>query len=77
MNTLLKELIILIFRRTYIHIFSQHKHASSYTNNPLELNETKIYHNIGMVAKFNPVENSWHFNKSGGVKLLAWPQTLD
>jgi hypothetical protein len=43
----------------------------------LELNETKIYHNIGMVAKFNPVENSWHFNKSGGVKLLAWPQTLD
>jgi hypothetical protein len=35
-----------------------------------------------MVAKYNLIENSWlsayrHFIKSGGVKLLAWPQTLD
>ena len=35
-----------------------------------------------MVATFNLIENSWlsayrYFNKSGGVKLLAWPQTLD
>ena len=82
MNTSLKELIILIFRRTYIQIFNQHKHASSYTNNPMEYNETKTYHNTGMVVKSNLIENSWlseyrYFNKSGGAKLLAWPQTLD
>ena len=56
MNTLLKELIILIFRGTYIHIFSQHKHGSSYTNNPMEYNETKTYHNTGMVAKCKLIE---------------------
>jgi hypothetical protein len=38
--------------------------------------------NTGMVVKCNLIENAWfsayrHFNKSGGVKLLTWPQTLD
>jgi hypothetical protein len=35
-----------------------------------------------MVVKCNLIENAWfsayrHFNKSGGVKLPTWPQTLD
>ena len=42
----------------------------------------KTYHNTGMVATFNPIENAWlsahrHFNESGDVKLLAWPQPLN
>ena len=70
MKISLKELIILIFRRTCIHIFSQHKHASSYTNNPMEYNETKTYHNIVMVAKCNLIENAW-LSTYGHIKKVA------